>query len=528
MSQEARTDWVPQLKDGLVVTELPISDPFEGFILSRIDGGTSVKDIAHSTGASLEQVQALLRRLQGMGALNGPGAGAEPAASAPSAEAPKRRRIAPPVPPAPPAPEPGPAAPEPEPVAAADATPEPLVYDPAELDEEADLDRDRKHEILDAYYRLGSRNYYELLGISRDADKGAIRAAYFALSKRFHPDTLFGKQLGSFKSKMEKVFERLTAAYETLGKKKRRREYDEYLEVQDSTRALETSLEDAETAAADVAESVLPPPGDRAALENAATDRPPAPDQADPTAPPAVSAPEIPKAPKPPRLTSEERRAMAKKLMERRLRGAPVAPPPPSPKPVAAEDRLAAAAALEQSLQAASGIIGGGDQARQFIETADTKEAEGDTLAAVNALKMALAIDPDHEELQERHDRLRAELAAQMSDTYLKQARYEEQHENWEAAARSWQKVAEGRPTEARARRQAALALLQAEGDLRLARDLAQEAVKLQPTQLSNRVALARVFIAAKMKASARKELEHAAKLDPNAEIVKTLQRELK
>ena len=67
-----------------------------------------------------------------------------------------------------------------------------------------------------------------------------------------------------------------------------------------------------------------------------------------------------------------------------------------------------------------------------------------------------------------------------------------------------------------------------ASGDLRKARNLAQEAVQLAPTSVKNRVALARVYAAAKMKVSATKELAEAVKLDPDAEIVKTLQRELK
>jgi Flp pilus assembly protein TadD len=96
------------------------------------------------------------------------------------------------------------------------------------------------------------------------------------------------------------------------------------------------------------------------------------------------------------------------------------------------------------------------------------------------------------------------------------------------AAARSWQKVAEGRPKDPRPRRKAALALAESRGDLKVARDLAQQAVELAPQSVANRAALVRVYIAAKMQASARKELEEAAKLDPNAEIVKTLQQELK
>ena len=61
----------------------------------------------------------------------------------------------------------------------------------------------------------------------------ALGSPAFRLSKQFHPDTLFGKRLGSYKQKMEAVFKRLTDAYDVLGKKKRRAKYDEYLEAKD-------------------------------------------------------------------------------------------------------------------------------------------------------------------------------------------------------------------------------------------------------------------------------------------------------
>lgn len=505
MAEKGATDWVPRLRDDLVVTDLPIRDPFDGFILSRIDGDTSVKDIADITGATVDRVQDLLSRLEGLGALGRP-PGPPTIASRPPP--PKER------------------APEPVPEERPSAMSPPL-YDPRELDEAADLEPERKHEILHAYHRLSEVDFYQLLGVQRGADKAEIRAAYFRLSKRFHPDTLYGKKLGTFKTKMEKVFEHLTRAYETLGKKKRRQSYDAYLAVQDETKAMESGLKAGEAEAEAMADSALPADLDRQRLETAKTDRPP--EEKPDISAPKVDAPEIPRAPRPPRLTDEERKAMAKRLLEKRM-GKPSSRPPTPRPPSSQVTRESLREGLRSSLRATAGLTGGRDraQAERLVEEAETAAEKGDNLAAVNALKMALAIDPDRKDWEERHDELRAALAAQMADTYLKQARYEEHHENWEAAARSWQKVAEGRPKDSRAWRQAALALLEGKGDLKVARDLAQKAVSIQPGLAANRAALARIYAAAGMKASARKELDEVVKLDPDAEIVKTLQRELK
>ena len=36
------------------------------------------------------------------------------------------------------------------------------------------------------------RDYYDVLGVGRDADAGAIKKAYRKLAKKYHPDTNAG------------------------------------------------------------------------------------------------------------------------------------------------------------------------------------------------------------------------------------------------------------------------------------------------------------------------------------------------
>lgn len=101
--------------------------------------------------------------------------------------------------------------------------------DPPELNEDVDLEMERRRYILEAYAQLDRIDHYALLGVNRAADKKAVKDAYFRLAGLVHPDRYFGKRLGSYKPKMELLFTRITAAYETLSKNKLRAEYDAQL-----------------------------------------------------------------------------------------------------------------------------------------------------------------------------------------------------------------------------------------------------------------------------------------------------------
>ncbi len=116
-------------------------------------------------------------------------------------------------------------------------------YAAAELEESGvEIPVAIRKRILDAYHALEGKDHYRLLGVSRTADRAQIRTAYFKLARVFHPDSQFGKQLGTFKGKMEGVFGKLAEAYEVLRRQNRRAEYDEYLAVADRTREAHAAL----------------------------------------------------------------------------------------------------------------------------------------------------------------------------------------------------------------------------------------------------------------------------------------------
>jgi tetratricopeptide (TPR) repeat protein len=83
------------------------------------------------------------------------------------------------------------------------------------LNESVDLPLDRKREILQREALL-TRDHWTVLGLKPGASLEAVKAAYFEASRRFHPDRYYGKNLGSFLGRLERIFQRLSEAHEVL------------------------------------------------------------------------------------------------------------------------------------------------------------------------------------------------------------------------------------------------------------------------------------------------------------------------
>ena len=66
------------------------------------------------------------------------------------------------------------------------------------------------------------RDYYEVLGVSKDADDAAIKKAYRALAKEYHPDMNPGD------AEAEKKFKEASEAYAVLSDAEKRRQYDQF------------------------------------------------------------------------------------------------------------------------------------------------------------------------------------------------------------------------------------------------------------------------------------------------------------
>ena len=69
---------------------------------------------------------------------------------------------------------------------------------------------------------MAKRDYYEILGVGRDADQSSIKSAYRKLAVKYHPD----KNQGN--AEAEELFKEASEAYEVLSDDEKRQVYDQH------------------------------------------------------------------------------------------------------------------------------------------------------------------------------------------------------------------------------------------------------------------------------------------------------------
>jgi len=181
--------------------------------------------------------------------------------------------------------------------------------------------------------------------------------------------------------------------------------------------------------------------------------------------------------------------------------------------------RSAAVKDLHQRYEHRKGAIRD-QRLERFAAAAEEALAAGNTVSALNTLKIARSLSGGDIGTVERLEELEKQVGATVADSYLERARYEETNGQYEEAARSYTRAARGRPS-SDVLKSAAECYLKAGVELRLAGDLAREAVQIAPDRTDLRVTLAKIYEAAGMQQSAIRELERALELTPDSDRIK-------
>jgi tetratricopeptide (TPR) repeat protein len=172
----------------------------EGYLLSRIDGTTPWRLLREMGGIPASDVDACLERWLEQGILavvgdeGGSGAKRAPVEAVPDPE--------------------DAAASEVDAAAAPESTFVPRI-DESAFEEGLDIDLATQRRVLEFEASLG-RPYHELLGVAKGSDPKVVKRAYFTLSKEFHPDRYFRREIGGFGARLDRIFKKVLEAYEML------------------------------------------------------------------------------------------------------------------------------------------------------------------------------------------------------------------------------------------------------------------------------------------------------------------------
>jgi tetratricopeptide (TPR) repeat protein len=168
----------------------------EGYLLSRIDGSTPWRLLREMGGIPVDEADSCLARWVEVGLLDVvTEASASPSTASPEASEAQATEVEAEVPESDPAPV--------------------FEIDETQIDDHLDLDVAVQLRILEFEASLG-RPYHELLDVPRGSDPKVVKRAYFKLSKEFHPDRYFRKEIGGYIERLERIFKKVLEAHEML------------------------------------------------------------------------------------------------------------------------------------------------------------------------------------------------------------------------------------------------------------------------------------------------------------------------
>jgi hypothetical protein len=191
----APKDAVPRFRSAQPLSSLGLG-PEEGFVLSRVDGSTRLGELLNLVPFPAEQTVEILRKLWLSGAIEIPGH--TPPVMVQTNEA--------------------------RPPSASNAAAPQIV---TEVPAGVQLTIDQVQAIERMFADLQSKNAFELLGLQRGCEKKDVKRAYFKLSKDFHPDRYYGKNLGHYRERLAQIFQAVKAAFDLLSDDDRRAAYED-------------------------------------------------------------------------------------------------------------------------------------------------------------------------------------------------------------------------------------------------------------------------------------------------------------
>ncbi len=325
-----------------------------------------------------------------------------------------------------------------------------------------------REAIDEIHSRVRRGNIYEILGVSPDADISFIRKVYYELSRSWHPDQFYRRDLGPYKERLEEVFVGINRAYSILADARRRADYDEEIGAQ---------------AMADVAPAPTRPERDTGKKRNETGARHEVSFQ-----PRRVPEPKVVEAP--------ARDVVLESPRRRRRRGY-----------------------VPGMQRVHRQIVERLRKARHYHKSALKQAEEMNWIGAASNIYLAMQFDPQEESYRDLWAEYDPKSREQMAQQFIAVAENAVSYHNLKAAIYNYRKACDVNPPQAEPFYQLAVLQSQSEEDnderdiLRLLR----KAVDKQPDSTKYRLKLAAYYLELDLVANARREYQEVIRREPDS-----------
>lgn len=327
---------------------------------------------------------------------------------------------------------------------------------------------------------LEKSSHYTLLGVPDDASSKQIRNAYYEMSRHWHPDRFFRREIGDYGPQIEAIFSAVTEAYQTLTNDARRSAYDRELEKDRAERAQRAASRPR------AAHTPAPTAAGTPAPEGASTDADSAAaaPTADAPAGGATTAPSRPRGARRPRRPAPGRSRYRRKVLD----------------------------------QVRKGVRDNSRRAKRYHEAGKKDLDEGNAIKAESALYLAVKLDPnnptfraDFEEAQRQARQIRAKQ-------FIVAAESAEQYQNVQEALYNYRKAVEYETDEAKVFFRLGMLIRRVEKDEREALKAIRTATVKAPENAEYRIVLAEMYAEQGLALNARREYQEASRLAKDKE----------
>ncbi len=236
---------------------------------------------------------------------------------------------------------------------------------------------------------VDEEQHYRLLDVGRNTEASVIQQAYYKLSRKWHPDAFFRRDVGEHGPSIDKIFMGLTEAYQVLSDPKRKQAYDRKHPIQE---VLQSSAEHSST---------------------------------------------------PTLRTTRHRKGRRRRARERERRQAQETQEEGTKKSNAASIKEQMRRKRQESIlgKISSSVGEQRQKAQEHFEQGKSEYSQGNVMQAATAMHLACKLDPDNEQYKEHFRVVRKEARALKATEFIAAAENAEAFSNYGRAIEQYRKA---------------------------------------------------------------------------------------